>query len=71
MAKKRAVKEGSDDEEVETEQVKGSAAPKKVEKAGWNYTAIFLMMLFLLPGFIAVVMQVPAFNSMHHPLFCV
>lgn len=29
----------------------------KKEK-GWNYTAIFLMMLFILPGFVAVVMQV-------------
>jgi hypothetical protein len=70
MAKKRAVKEGSD-EEVETEQVKGTAAPKKVEKAGWNYTAIFLMMLFILPGFIAVVMQVTLSASICPSLFCV
>jgi phosphotransferase system glucose/maltose/N-acetylglucosamine-specific IIC component len=32
-------------------------APSKKEK-GWNYTAIFLMMLFILPGIFAAVMQV-------------
>lgn len=50
-------RERHEDDENEEPQVKASPATKKAEK-GWNYTAIFLMMLFILPGFIAVVMQV-------------
>lgn len=56
MGKKKVAKDGSDAED-EVETVKSASGAKKAEK-GWNYTAIFFMILFILPGFVAVVLQV-------------
>lgn len=61
MAKKRVQKEDSDDEH----EGHSHATPSKKEapKKGWNYTAIVIMLMFILPGFIAVVMQVSTSDS--------
>jgi len=59
MAKKRVQKDDSDDEnDSDTKGKSPNGAPKKVAEKGWNYTAIAIMLMFLLPGLIAVVLQV-------------
>ena len=60
MAKKRAQKDKESDSEGENEEEtvenEGTNQPA-AKKKGWNYAAIVIMLMFILPGFIAVVLQ--------------
>lgn len=57
MPKKRVQKDGNDSDTESTAQEVQNPV-RKSEKSGWNYSAIFLMLLFILPGIIAAFMGV-------------
>ena len=59
MAKKRAQKDKESDSEGENEEetVENEGTNQPAAKKGWNYAAIVIMLMFILPGFIAVVLQ--------------
>ena len=65
MAKKRVQKDDSDDEQDSGNRGGNQATAKKAPEK-WNWTAIAIMLMFLLPGAIAVFFQVQ--NALRRPL---